>query len=177
MLTTFNDDPDLLKNVTTGDELWLYDYDIETKVQSYQWKPSEEPRPKNARQVQPNVKVLLTVFFNCNGVMHHEFLPQYCNITMKLCANYTKQFVKFGQMWRFCSLFSSIAMGWCIMNFCKKVVRSIRYTALKFCADCAKQFVRNAQNCGKTSHGFCTIITHQLREVILKETRYVVIDK
>ena len=94
--------------------------------------------------------------------MHHEFLPQYCNITMKLCANYTKQFVKFGQMWRFCSLFSSIAMGWCIMNFCKKVVRSIRYTALKFCADCAKQFVRNAQNCGKTSHGICTMIRHQL---------------
>ena len=24
MLTTFNDDPDLLKNVVTGDELWMY---------------------------------------------------------------------------------------------------------------------------------------------------------
>ena len=25
-----------------------------------------------------------------------------------------------------------------------------------------KQFIRNAQNCGKINHGFCTTITHQL---------------
>ena len=31
MLTTFNDDPDLLKKVITGDESWVYGYDIETK--------------------------------------------------------------------------------------------------------------------------------------------------
>ena len=34
MLTTFNDDPDLLKKVITGGESWLYGYDIETKTQS-----------------------------------------------------------------------------------------------------------------------------------------------
>ena len=34
MLTTFNDDPDLLKKIITGGELWVYDYDIEPKVQS-----------------------------------------------------------------------------------------------------------------------------------------------
>ena len=32
MLTTFNDDPDLLKMVITGDESWVYSYVIETKV-------------------------------------------------------------------------------------------------------------------------------------------------
>ena len=37
---------------------------------------SLESRPKKARQVRSNVKVLFTVFFDCNGVMHHEFLPQ-----------------------------------------------------------------------------------------------------
>ena len=26
--------------------------------------------------VRSNVKVLLTVYFDCNGVVHHEFLPQ-----------------------------------------------------------------------------------------------------
>ena len=65
-------------------------------------------------------------------------------------------------MWRFSSLFSSILIVWCIMNSCHKVVRSIRNTILKLCADCVKQFVRGAQNCGKTNHGFCTTITHQL---------------
>ena len=37
----------------------------------------------------------------------------------------------------------SIAIAWCIMNSCHKVVWSIRNTTLKLCTDCAKQFVRN----------------------------------
>ena len=34
MLTTFNNDPDLLKKIIIGDESWVYGYDIETKAQS-----------------------------------------------------------------------------------------------------------------------------------------------
>ena len=41
--------------------------------------------------------------------------------------------------------FFSIAMAWCIMNSCQNVVRSIRNTTLKICADCEKQFIRNEQ--------------------------------
>ena len=32
--------------------------------------------PTKARQVRSNVGDLLNVFFDCNGVVHHEFLPQ-----------------------------------------------------------------------------------------------------
>ena len=32
MLTTFNYDPNLLKNVITDDKSWVYGYDIETKA-------------------------------------------------------------------------------------------------------------------------------------------------
>ena len=71
-----DDFPDLLKKVITGDESWMYGYNIETKAESSQWKRPEEPRPKNQRQVRSNVKVLLTVFFDGNGMMQHEFLPQ-----------------------------------------------------------------------------------------------------
>ena len=35
-LTTFNDDPGLLKKAIFDDESWLYSYEIETKVQSSQ---------------------------------------------------------------------------------------------------------------------------------------------
>ncbi|UYV63328.1 hypothetical protein LAZ67_2003761, partial [Cordylochernes scorpioides] len=76
MLDSVRDDPNLLQRVITGDEAWVYGYDVETKAQSSQWKLPHEPRPKNARQVRSNVKVLLTVFFDCRGVVHHEFLPQ-----------------------------------------------------------------------------------------------------
>ena len=35
MLTSYNDDPDLLKMFITGDEAWEYGYGIETKAQSF----------------------------------------------------------------------------------------------------------------------------------------------
>ncbi|UYV78693.1 hypothetical protein LAZ67_16002432 [Cordylochernes scorpioides] len=93
MLDSVRDDPNLLQRVITGDEAWVYDYDVETKAQSYiisprckiqrkkqaqssKWKLPHGPRPKKARQVRSNVKVLLTVFFDCRGVVHHEFFPQ-----------------------------------------------------------------------------------------------------
>ncbi|UYV72760.1 hypothetical protein LAZ67_10000554 [Cordylochernes scorpioides] len=76
MLDSVRDDPNLIQRVITGDEAWVYGYDVETKAQSSQWKLPHEPRPKKARQVRSNVKVLLTVFFDCRGVVHHEFLPQ-----------------------------------------------------------------------------------------------------
>ncbi|UYV77670.1 hypothetical protein LAZ67_15001859 [Cordylochernes scorpioides] len=76
MLDSVRDDPNLLQRVITGDEAWVYGYDVETKAQSSQWKLPHEPRPKKARQVRSNVKVLMTVFFDCRGLVHHEFLPQ-----------------------------------------------------------------------------------------------------
>ena len=52
----------------------------ETKAQTFQRKRTEKPRPEKARSVRPNVKVLFTVYFDCNGVVHHEFLPQTCTV-------------------------------------------------------------------------------------------------
>ena len=71
----FNDDPDLLKKVITGNESWLYVFDIETKAQSYEWKRPEEPKSKKARQVRSYVKVNSEkVYFDCNDVVHHDSL-------------------------------------------------------------------------------------------------------
>ena len=75
--------------------------------------------------------------------------------------NHASATVFIGQMWWFCSLFSSIAMAWCIMNFCHKVIRSMRTITLNLCAECVKQFIRNAQNCEEIKHGSCTMITLQ----------------
>ena len=75
-LNEVNDDAELLKRIITGDETWLYGYDVETKSKLSQWRHSGSPRPKKARQVRSNVNVMLTVFFDFNGVVHHEFLPR-----------------------------------------------------------------------------------------------------
>ena len=75
-LNEFNDDAELMKRIIIGDETWFYGYDLETKSQSSQWRHSGSPRLKKARQVRSNVKVMLTVFFDFNGIVHHEFLPR-----------------------------------------------------------------------------------------------------
>jgi len=71
-----NDDDNFFKNIITGNETWVYGYDVETKVHSSQWVSKSSPRPKKSRQVRSHVKVMLTVFFDSEGVVHSEFLPQ-----------------------------------------------------------------------------------------------------
>jgi len=62
-----NADENFLKNVITGDETWVYGYDVETKVQSSQWMGKLSPRPKKAHRSRSNVKVMLIVFFLLKG--------------------------------------------------------------------------------------------------------------
>ena len=81
MLDCVESDSNLLNAVITGDESWVYGYDQETKAQSSQWKHPLSPRPKKARQVCSNVKVMLTVFFYSRGVVHHEYAPQGQTVT------------------------------------------------------------------------------------------------
>jgi len=44
-----NDDDMFTRQIITGDETWVYGYDVETKVQSLQWVGKFSPRPKKAR--------------------------------------------------------------------------------------------------------------------------------
>jgi transposase len=57
-------------------ESWVYGYDPETKQMLSQWKMLSSPRPKKSRQVWSNVKTMLIAFFDAEGLVHHEFLPQ-----------------------------------------------------------------------------------------------------
>jgi len=66
--------PSLLLNVITGDETWVYAYDLETKTQSSQWKSPGSPRPKKARQVRSNIKSTLICFFDQKGIVYKEFV-------------------------------------------------------------------------------------------------------
>jgi Transposase. len=50
-------------------------------MQSSQWKHPTSPWPKKAQQVRSYVKVMLTIFFDSRGVVHHEYAPQGQTIT------------------------------------------------------------------------------------------------
>ncbi|UYV78471.1 hypothetical protein LAZ67_16001603 [Cordylochernes scorpioides] len=83
-LEATTEDPELLKRVITGDETWIYDFDSETTQQASEWRFKNEPRPKKARKAPSKVKVMLTVFVDYQGIVHHEFLKQGSTITADL---------------------------------------------------------------------------------------------
>jgi hypothetical protein len=39
-------------SIITGDEIWVYGYDPETKLQSSQWRSPSSPRPKKASPIK-----------------------------------------------------------------------------------------------------------------------------
>jgi hypothetical protein len=76
LLQRAENDTTFLPSIITGDESCVYGYDPETKQISSQCKTSSSPRPKKVRRVLSKVKTMLIAFFDAEGLVHHEFLPQ-----------------------------------------------------------------------------------------------------
>jgi hypothetical protein len=49
------------ENVLTGEETYIYGYDVETKQQSSQWKSNHLPCPSNAWQEYSKLQTVLIV--------------------------------------------------------------------------------------------------------------------
>jgi hypothetical protein len=60
----------------TGDETWVYGYDIETKQQSSHWKSPAWPHPKKTQKVHLWVIEMLLVFFDHRDIVHYEFAQE-----------------------------------------------------------------------------------------------------
>jgi hypothetical protein len=72
-----NADDNFLKTVKIGDEMWVYRYNIETKVQSSQWVGKSSLQPKIAGQSRPYVLLIfLSLSLDWKGIVHHEFVPR-----------------------------------------------------------------------------------------------------
>ncbi len=67
-------DNTVLDQIITGDESWMWCYDPETKQQSSQWlRQGVDPRPKKCLRGKSYRKVLMTVFFDSQGIIHKEY--------------------------------------------------------------------------------------------------------
>ncbi len=68
------DDPEhFLRSIVTGDETWVSTYEPDSKQQSSVWIGKNQERPTKARSASVR-KSMLTVFFDCRGIVHMEFL-------------------------------------------------------------------------------------------------------
>jgi len=64
ILQNNENDPNLVENVITCDESWLFQYDPESKCQSMHWKSSSSPRQKKAQQIKSKFKAMMIFFFD-----------------------------------------------------------------------------------------------------------------
>jgi hypothetical protein len=67
---------DVLENVITCDEMWIFQYDLEIKWQLTKRKTPTSPRMKKATMCKLNVKVMMIVFFNIRGIIMIEWVPE-----------------------------------------------------------------------------------------------------
>ena len=68
-------DSSFLGNVSMGDETWVYGYDPATRVQSSQWKSPISVCAKKVQQSRCNIKAMMIVFFDLDGIVRAEFVP------------------------------------------------------------------------------------------------------
>ena len=65
----------ILGHVITGDETWVYQYDLEMNGQSTQWKTANSPQQKKFCRSKSRVRTMLLPFFDIRGIVHYEFVP------------------------------------------------------------------------------------------------------
>ena len=73
--------------IITTDETWLPFYMPENKEQSRQWCCRGERTPVKAKVMPSQKKVIMTVFWNCDGVILIDYLPKNVNINSVYYSN------------------------------------------------------------------------------------------
>jgi len=68
-------EPEFFSRVITGDELWILEYDPDTKRQSREWQTANSPRPKQARMSKSKIRSMFICFFDSQGIVLKEFVP------------------------------------------------------------------------------------------------------
>ncbi|XP_068235595.1 protein GVQW3-like [Palaemon carinicauda] len=76
ILEMVDSDSGFLDKVVTCDESWVFTYDAESNRQSAQWKHQTSPRPKKAKMSSLQGKAMVIPFFDSEGLIHVEWVPQ-----------------------------------------------------------------------------------------------------
>ena len=77
LLSKYNANPtDFDNRIVTCDETWVYQHDPESKRQSMEWKNLRSPPPVKFRVSRSTKKLMATIFGDCEGVIHVDYLPR-----------------------------------------------------------------------------------------------------
>lgn len=75
------------QRIITTDETWIPFFNPETKTQSKEWRKPDEGPPLKARAVPSVGKVMLTVFWDCEGIICMDYLPKGTTINAEYYSN------------------------------------------------------------------------------------------
>jgi histone-lysine N-methyltransferase SETMAR len=70
------DADNFFNKIVTGDETCCFANDTEKKRQSSEWIGKACPRPKKPKFQRSRIKTMLIIFFDSQGVVHKEFVPE-----------------------------------------------------------------------------------------------------
>ena len=73
--------PKRVSDVVTGDETWIYFYGIPNKRSNMMWLTKDEPRPVVCKPGFQSRKRLFTIFFNHEGPVAVDVLPEKATMT------------------------------------------------------------------------------------------------
>lgn len=70
-----------LSRIVTGDETWVHYHQPETKRASKEWRHSSSPKPKKFRTQPSAGKVMLTLFWDEQGIILEHYTPRGTSVT------------------------------------------------------------------------------------------------
>ncbi len=85
-LELLDEEPESMEHIINCNETWIFEYDVETKRQSMHWKISASLRMKKARMLKSKFKAMLIVFFNIDGIVMTEWVPEGQTYYLKVLA-------------------------------------------------------------------------------------------
>ncbi len=76
LLHQYQTDPqDFLRRLITGDEVWVFHHDPESKQESMEWRAKGSAPPLKTRQQKSAGKVMATIFWDTEGVLLVDYMP------------------------------------------------------------------------------------------------------
>ncbi len=81
-LKIIEDEPDVIRHVTTGDESWIHHSDPATKLENMHWKSLQSPVERKVNRVKSMNNVILILFFDSKRAVYQHIVP--CHISTVL---------------------------------------------------------------------------------------------
>lgn len=77
-----------LRRIITIDETWARAYEPQLKRQSNEWRHHGSPRKVTVRNTTTNVKAMLIIAYDCDGVIINHTVPQRQTVTAEYYCNF-----------------------------------------------------------------------------------------